>query len=210
MVKILNKITFHLKNIMLPILLIFTIYIVSMMFQRLGKNLFGEDMLEFIEVIAPFVLLIILNLLNLFLSQKEVRDNVYYNMTSFLVMVVITIFAYRACFDGKMYFLHQYSYRINFNYFADQIAAIKVMLYGLSFGNIILMLANYVRLEDEKVGSTKEPIEEKKNHVIYNYEKEEDIKENDDKIDNQDEIVNNYNKKKETNQNKSNKKVNKK
>ena len=148
MVKILNKFIFYLKNILLPILLIATIFIVSQMFQRLGKDIFGDNLLEFIEVIAPFVLLIILNLINMFLFQKEVKDNLYYNMTSLLVMITIAIFCIRACFDQKMYFIHQYGYDINFNYFADQIAAIKVMLYGLSFANLMLMIANYIKVED--------------------------------------------------------------
>ena len=166
MVKFLNKIILFLKNLMLPILLIFTIYIVSMMFQRLGKNIFGENMLEFIEVVAPFILLIILNILNLILKQKEVKDNFYYNITSLIVMIDITIFAYRACFDKKMYFIYQYSYGINFNYFADQIAAIKVMLYGLSFGNILLMIANYIRIEDKNI-----ELKEEKNDIKNDLDK---------------------------------------
>jgi len=170
MTKILNKFIFHLKNILLPVLLIATIYIVSFMFQRLGKDIFGENLLEFVEVIGPFVLLIILNLFNLVLNQKEVSENLYYNLTSFLVMVVIAIFCIRACFDSNMYFLHQYSYNINFNYFADQIAAIKVMLYGLSFGNIILMIANYIKVDEEETIDKKD--KNNKNHVVYSYEKE--------------------------------------
>ena len=149
MIKILNKILFHLKNIILPITLVATIFIVYFMFERLGKSIFGDSLLEFVEVILPFALLFILNLINLFLNQKEVKENTFYNISSFFVVLVIAIFCIRALFDGNMYFLHQYTYRINFNYFSDQIAAIKVMLYGLIVGNILLMIANYIKIEDE-------------------------------------------------------------
>lgn len=154
MIKILNKFIFHLKNIILPILLIATIYIVNLMFQRLGKNIFGENLVEFIEVILPFILLIILILVNIFLNQEEVKSNFFYNITSFLVVIVIGIFCIRALFDNNMFFIHKYSYGINFNYFSDQIAATKVMLYGLSIGNILLMISNYIKLDNIK--STKE------------------------------------------------------
>lgn len=148
MVKILNKIVYHLKNIILPFLLVITVFIVGRMFERLGKEMFGDSLLEFIGVIAPFVILLILNLINLFLNQKEVKDNFYYNITSLLVMIIISVFCIRSCFDKNMYFIHQYSYNINFNYFADQIAPIKVMLYGLSFSNVMLMISNYIHDED--------------------------------------------------------------
>lgn len=150
MVKILNKLLLSLKNIMLPILLIVTIYIVGYMFQRLGKSIVGENLMEFVGVIFPYILLLVLSLINLFLNQKEVKDNIYYNITSFLVVIVISIFCIRALFDNNMYFIHKFSYKINFNYFSDQIAAIKIMLYGLSISNILLMVCNYIKIDDKK------------------------------------------------------------
>ena len=159
MLKLINKFIFHLKNLVLPILLFVTIYIVNFMFQRIGKNLLGENLLEFIEVILPFILLIILSVVNLVLKQEEVKTNTFYNVTSLLVVITIAIFCIRALFDGNMFFLHKYSYHINFNYFSDQIAATKVMLYGLSVGNILLMISGYIKIDEEK--STKK-VETKK------------------------------------------------
>ena len=147
MIKILNKILFYLKNIMIIILVPITIYIVGYMFERLGKEMFGKNMIEFIQVLLPFILLIILNFINIFAKQTEVKDNFYYNITSFLCMVVIAIFCYRALMDSNMYLLNKYSYHINFNYFADQIAPIKVMLYGLSVSNILLMIAGAIKIK---------------------------------------------------------------
>ena len=142
MTNLINKILLVVKNILLPILLMVTIFIVNYMFQRIGKKILGEDLIEFILVILPFILIIILNIINIFFNQKAVKDNIYYNVTSTLVVLVISIFCIRALFDKNMYFLHKYGYNINFNYFSDQIAAMKVMLYGLSLSNILLMFTS--------------------------------------------------------------------
>ena len=147
MVKIFNKICFHLKNLLLPIDLVATIYIIMFMFQRLGKNIFGADMMEFLQTIIPFILLIILWLINLIFKQNDVKNNTFYNITSFLVVITIGIFCYRALMDQNMTFWHKYSYKINFNYFSDQLAASKVMLYGLSIVNIILIIANAIKID---------------------------------------------------------------
>lgn len=148
MIKILSKILFHLKNIMLIILIPITFYIIGNMFDRLGKEILGENMLEFIGVLFPFVLLLIISFINLLARQKGVKENFYYNITSFLCMFVIGIFCFRALKDSNMYFLNKYAYHINFNYFSDQVAPIKVMLYGLSISNIILMISNAIKIEE--------------------------------------------------------------
>ncbi len=156
MLKILNKLLFHLKNILLPILLMLTIYIVMFMFQRLEKNPFNGDFMEFIKIVFPFVLLIILNIINLVFNQNTIENNTYYNITSILVMITIGIFCYRAIFDSNMIFWHKYGYKLNFNYFSDQISSIKVMLYGLSLANIILMISNSLKIEENtKVNKNK-------------------------------------------------------
>ena len=140
MIKIINKILFVLKNILFPITFIATIYIVIFMFKRLEKDILGANLLEFIQIVLPFMLLLILNLITIFLNVKDVKNNIFYNITSFLVMFVISIFCYRALMDKNMFLWYKYGYNINFNYFSDQIASIKVMLYGLSIASILLMI----------------------------------------------------------------------
>ena len=149
--KILNKIFYILKNILLPILLFATIYIIVFMFQRLQKELFGANFMEFLGIILPFIILIILFIVNTFLKQDSVRSNMFYNIVSFLVMITIFIFCYRALFDQNMFLWHKYGYNINFNYFADQVAPMKVMLYGLSIANVLLIVDEY--LKDKKIKS---------------------------------------------------------
>ncbi len=148
MVKLLNKLLIILKNNFLPINLLASIYIVIFMFKRLAKDVFGQNLMEFLAIVFPYFLLLILNIVNIFLKQKSVNDNLFYNATSFFVSITILIFCYRALFDKNMFLWYKYGYNINFNYFSDQIAAIKVMLYGLSIGNILLMISNY--LQDNK------------------------------------------------------------
>ena len=149
MTKILNKLFHILHIIMLPILLIATIYIVMFMFQRLEKEIFGANFTEFLGVIFPYLLLIILNIINMFLKQNNVKDNLFYNTTAFLVMIVITVFCLRALFDQNMFLWHKYGYNMNFNYFSDQIAPMKVMLYGLSIANVVLMIDGYIKSDNK-------------------------------------------------------------
>ena len=149
MTKILNKLFRILHIIMLPILLVATIYIVMFMFQRLEKEIFGANFTEFLGVIFPYLLLIILNIINMFLKQNNVKDNLFYNTTAFLVMIVITVFCLRALFDQNMFLWHKYGYNMNFNYFSDQIAPMKVMLYGLIIANVVLMIDGYIKSENK-------------------------------------------------------------
>lgn len=150
MTKILNKLIYILKNILLPLTFIATIYITVFMFKRLEKDIFGANLFEFLKVVIPFIILLILILVNSFLNIKAVKDNIFYNITSFIVLITISIFCYRALLDQNMFLWHKYGYNINFNYFSDQIASIQVMLYGLSLANILLIIKDKLSV-DKKV-----------------------------------------------------------
>ena len=150
MTKILNKLIYILKNILLPLTFIATIYITVFMFKRLEKDIFGANLFDFLKVVIPFIILLILILVNSFLNIKTVKDNIFYNLTSFIVLITISIFCYRALLDQNMFLWHKYGYNINFNYFSDQIASIQVMLYGLSLANILLIIKDKLSV-DKKV-----------------------------------------------------------
>ena len=150
MLKILNKMLLLFKNILLFLALIITIYIIMFMYKRLDKDL-ASNLMEFVSTIIPFILLIILNFLNMTLKQKNVNDNIFYNITSFLVVFTILIFCIRTLGDQNMYFWHKYDYKMNFNYFSDQIAPIKIMLYSLSVSNILLMIVNSIKIEKNEL-----------------------------------------------------------
>ena len=151
MLKILNKMLLVLKNIMLPILFIVSMYIISFMFKRLDKDIFGPNLLEFLLNVIPFILLIILNMLNLIFKQDNIKNNTFYNIASFMVVITIGIFCIRALYDKNMYLWYKYDYKMNINYFSDQIAPIKMMLYGLSVSNIILMIENKIKDDNNEL-----------------------------------------------------------
>ncbi len=176
MIKIFNKFFYYTKNILLPILMLGTVYVVLMMFQRLGKDPFGNNFIEFIEVIIPYILLIILLLVNTFLKQNEVRNSFFYNVTSFLAIVTIFVFCYRAFFDKNLILWHKLKYDIDFNYFTDQIAPMKTMLYLLSAANIMLMIKGRLK-EDKDVEITNDNIKMKTKEE--NIEGEKEINEED-------------------------------
>ena len=114
MTKILNKLIYILKNILLPLTFMATIYITVFMFKRLEKDIFGANLFEFLKVVIPFIILLILILVNSFLNIKTVKDNIFYNLTSFIVLITISIFCYRALLDQNMFLWHKYGYNINF------------------------------------------------------------------------------------------------
>ena len=98
----------------------------------------------------PFLLLMIILIFNTFLKHDNVRNCFFYNFTSLLVMIVIFIFCYRALFDQNMYMWHKYTYKINFNYFSDQLGPTKIMLYVLSVANILLIIEGYMKKDKKK------------------------------------------------------------
>ena len=141
MTKIINKLLYILKNILFPITFIATIYIIIFMFKRLEKDIFGASLIEFIQIVLPFILLLILNLITIFLNTKEVKNNIFYNITSFLVMLVISVFCYRALMDKNMFLWYKYGYNINFNYFAYHTK--KSWKLGIIFIFVLKLRVNY-------------------------------------------------------------------
>ena len=79
--------------------------------------------------------------INFVLKQKAVTQNIFYNLTCFLGLGVILFAIYRTLCDKNMIVMLRMGYNINFNYFADMIAPMKVILYGLSVSNILLILS---------------------------------------------------------------------
>lgn len=135
MIKIVNNILSILKMILLLICFAFSFYIILHMYQRLEKNLI-DSIFNFI----PFILLFTLFAVNIVLKQKSVNDCFFYNITCCLVFIMLLFSIYRTFFDRNMIVMIRMGYDINFNYFADMIAPMRMMLYLLSFSNILLML----------------------------------------------------------------------
>lgn len=112
-----------------------SIYILMGMSFRLGNDLFSS-----ILYLVPFVILLIIYILNFVFKQDRINNNLFYNLTSLLVFVVIIFVCIRSIFDKGMILNKVMGYGINFNYFSDFIVFMEIMLYGLIVSNLLFML----------------------------------------------------------------------
>lgn len=151
MIKMFNKIFNILKILMVLLGLALTLYILIFMYQRLEKNPFGESFFEFFGVLLPFILTLIMFTVNIALKQKNVTGNTFYNASCVIALIAIIYFGYRALMDHNMVFLSKDGYGINFNYFADQITQIKVLLYIMVVANIFLIIEGKLNKKKELV-----------------------------------------------------------
>ena len=135
MIKLLNTILSIVKMLLLLTCFVFTFYIIINMYRRLNK-----DLITSISNFIPFFILFILFSINFILKQKSVNDNIFYNVTCCLAFGMLLFCIYRALCDKNMIVFLRQGYDINFNYFADVIAPMKMILYGLSVSNILLIL----------------------------------------------------------------------
>ncbi len=111
-----------------------TLFIIVNMNNRLGKPI-TDSIMTFL----PFILLLIVFSVNILFSQKQITSNLFYNLTSSVVFLVVVLVAYRAISDDNMILKSVFSQEINFNFFADFINPMLVLLYGLFITNVILM-----------------------------------------------------------------------
>ncbi len=136
MLKIINGLLNVLKMIMLLVCFVLTFFIIIKMYQRLDKDFIGS-----IPNFIPFILLFIMFAINFIFRQKQVNQNTFYNITCVLVFAMLGFCIYRTFCDKNMIVLTRLGYDINFNYFADVIAPMKVLLYGLTVSDLLLMLS---------------------------------------------------------------------
>lgn len=135
MKKILNILFYVLKFILLLAAFGMTLMIIVQMNKRLEK-----EFMTTIQVFIPFVIITLLFIMNLILKQKSVSQTLFYNLTCCLVFMVIILVGYRSLTDSNMVLNEKYGYGIDFNYFNNFIAYLKIMLYGLCLGNLFFMV----------------------------------------------------------------------
>ncbi len=134
MKKIINAIFYVLKFLLFLGAFGLTLMIIVQMNTRLNKGFMTT-----INVFIPFLLLLILFVINLILKQRSVTNQLFYNITCCLVFAVIIYVGYRAMMDKNMVLNDKYGYGIDFNYFNNFVSYLKIMLYGLCIGNIFFM-----------------------------------------------------------------------
>lgn len=136
MVRILNGFLNIIKLLLLVACFVFTFFIIISMYNRLEKPLIGS-----IYNFIPYILLFILFSINLIFRQKQVTQNTFYNVVCIMVFLMLGFSIYRTFMDKNMIVLLRLGYDINFNYFADMIAPMRVLLYTLSLCNVLLIIS---------------------------------------------------------------------
>ena len=147
MKKIFNGLFYGLKFLLFVVAFGLTSFILIRMNMRLNKD-FTSIISEFI----PFVILLILFIVNLLFKQKNISKNLFYNLTCCLVLSTIIVVALRSLLDTNMVLNEKYGYGVDFNFFDNFIPYIKIMLYGLSIADILFMFRekDNDKIKDEK------------------------------------------------------------
>ena len=133
-----NKVLLITKFMILIISFIWIMFILLNMYQKLDKSI---D-IDFIMLIIPFIILIILFFFNFTFKVDSVRNNILYNVTCNISLLSIVYLLYRTTFDKNMIYYFKDGYNINFTYFNEQNMYIKIVMLLMIIINIMLMLIN--------------------------------------------------------------------
>lgn len=147
---LINKLLSFIRIILLLASFAITLYVMLYMYYNLGKEPFGRDFFDFASSLFPFILLLIICTVNMVGRYKTVNNNTFYNITSVLVLGCVLYMGCRALFDQNMVLWHKTNYRINFEYFADQLFQIKAMLYAVCGANVFLIIEAYLSKDELK------------------------------------------------------------
>ena len=146
MKQIFNGLFYFLKFLLFIASFALTLFIIVQMYRRLGKNI-----MESVKVFLPYLIIILLFVVNLFAKQESVTKNIFYNLTCTLVFATIILVGLRAMYDSNMVLREQLGRNINFNYFDYFIPFMKIMLYGLSISNIFFMFTGKSRKKKKEI-----------------------------------------------------------
>ena len=137
MTKILNGMFYLLKFLLIVLAFGSSLYVLVAMYRRLDKN-----MIDLLRVFIPYIVLVVLWILNIFFRQQSVTKNVFYNLTCCLVFATIILLACRALFDESMILILKTKYHTNFDFFSDMLTFANVMIYGLCIADVFLALSD--------------------------------------------------------------------
>ena len=151
MTNILKKVLITINVLLLVISFFFVLYINVYQFFSLGSNPFENNFFDFFSILLPFVLLMCLYFINFVNNHYIANNNIIYKLISIFSLIVILYISYRSIFDDSLILWHKTNYHINFDYFNNHLIYIKLVLYGLSFINIIFIVEGI--LEKRKVNN---------------------------------------------------------
>ena len=150
MKKIFNGLFYGLKFLLLIAAFALALFIFIRMNMRLNK-----DIISVLPQFVPFLLLLILFIINMIFRQEGVTKCLFYNLTCCLVLTTIVLVSLRAILDTNMVLNGKYGYGIDFNFFDNFLAYIDMMVYGLIISNILFMFKEKDNIKDEKIESDK-------------------------------------------------------
>lgn len=139
MKEILCKIFGFLKYILLIVAFGLVFFGIMSTFGRLEKPL-----TDGIDVFIPFVFVLVVFLINMFIKGSRASKSLLFNLVSVLVFVVTIIICLRSMFDTNMILYHRYGIDFNPSFFSDNLAAIKAMLYMIGGANVIMIICDLI------------------------------------------------------------------
>ena len=128
MIKIINKILFYAKIILLLIVFTVTLYISLIKMDMSGLNTWS-----IFPIFIPLLLVLMVFVFSFFLNVG--RNNIFFNIVCVLVLLSIIMIDCRTLFDKSI--ISQTSISINF--FNIEVNKIKTMLYLMFVSNILLI-----------------------------------------------------------------------
>lgn len=138
--KLINRILFFSKTIILIIDFILTFYITLMM-----NSNYNNSIIDLIRINFPLLLILIVLVVSFFF--KKGYDNTLFNISSLLALITILIIDIRTIFDQNMVMWIKNS--INFYYFKNQIKVIKTLGYSIFIGNMFIICFNNKKMNND-------------------------------------------------------------
>ena len=140
MCDLINKILFYIKVFLLILAFSFASYICFIKMDTMSSNL-----LAILPIFIPFLTLVILFVFNMFYDKGN--KNLGYNICCTLAFLAIIIVSLRTIFDQNII---TYPSIVNLSYFNLYEVRIKVLLYLLILGNIMVL---YQEKKNNKIHS---------------------------------------------------------
>lgn len=143
--KVLSKMFEFLKIILFILATMAILFGILSTYSRLEKSL-----LDAISIFIPFILLLVIYIVNLIRRDSKINDNLFLNFVSCIVFTAIIVFGVRAKLDTNMVLYHKYGINYNPSFFSDNLTFVVSMLYCLIVSNFFLIVSSVLGKEKKK------------------------------------------------------------
>lgn len=143
---VLSKMLYYLNFILLIAAFGGVLYGMIMTYKRLDKNL-----MDALYIFIPFGILFVIMIIEMFVSSKYIKNNLFLQLVSFIAFMAILIVTLRAKLDTNMLLYHKYGIGYNPLYLSDNLSFILSLLYFIVFANVLLLFKTFIFREKIKV-----------------------------------------------------------